>query len=126
MSQNSRDDNRGHQFLSATRRRNINVGRDARLTRNLLSGAAKTGEIHHNVAAIDARRDSNGIAATLIADRGDIDGGATMTADYVLAVLAIAFRATDAASIESGTVAIGFLDEHETQILIGDVDGEQM
>ena len=99
---------------------------DAQLTRNLLSGATQAGKIHHNVAAIDARRDSDGIAATLIADGRNINGGAAMTADDVLAVLTIAFRTTDAASIESGAVAVGFLDDHEAQSLVGDVHGEEM
>jgi len=99
---------------------------DAQLTRNLLSGMTEAGKIHHNVAAVDARRDADGIAATLIADGRNINGGAAMTADDVLAVLAVAFRATDTTSIESGAVAVGFLDDHETQHLIGDIYGEQM
>ena len=102
------------------------VEEDARLTRNLLSGATQAGKIHHDVAAIDVRGNVDGIAATLIADSRNVDGGAAMTADDVLAVLPIAFRATDAASIESGAVAVGFLDDHETQSLVGDVHGEQM
>ena len=97
---------------------------DAQLTWNLLSGVTQGGKIHHNVAAIDAGCDSNGIAAALIADRRDINRGAAMTADDILAVLAIAFGAADAASIESSAVAIGFLDDHEAQSLVGDVYGE--
>ena len=100
------------------------VKEDAQLARNLLSGMAQAGKIHHDVAAIDARCDSNGIAAALIADRRDINRGAAMTADDILAVLAIAFGAADAASIESSAVAIGFLDDHEAQSLVGDVYGE--
>ena len=102
------------------------VEENAQLTRNLLSGATEAGKFHHDVAAIDARRDSDGIAATLIANSRNIDGGAAMTADHILAVLAVAFRATDAASIESRAVAVRFLDDHETQILIGDVHSEQV
>ena len=102
------------------------VEEDAQLTRNLLSGATEAGKFHHNVAAIDARRDSDGIAATLIANSRNINGGAAMTADHILAVLAVAFRATDTASIEGGAVAIGLFDDHKTQRLIGDVHGEQM
>ena|ERR1700688_1236938 len=97
---------------------------DARLTRNLLSGATEAGKIHHDVAAIDARCDSNGIAAALISDTRNVDGRAAMTADDVLAVLAITFGATDAARIESGAVAVGLLDDHETQRLVGDIYGE--
>ena len=99
---------------------------DAQLTRNLLRGMTQAGKIHHNVAAIDVRCDADGIAATLIADGRNINRGAAMTADNVLAVLAIAFRATDAASIESGAVAVGFLDDHEAQRLVLDVHGKQM
>jgi len=99
---------------------------DAQLTRNLLRGMTQAGKIHHNVAAIDVRCDADGIAATLIADGRNINGGAAMTADNVLAVLAIAFGATDAARIESGAVAVGFLDDHEAERLTGDVYGEQM
>src|ERR1700730_8023531 len=102
------------------------VVEDAELTRNLLSGTTQAGKIHHDVAAIDVRCDTDGIAATLIADRRNINRGATMTTDDILAVLAIAFRATDAASIKSGAVAIRFLDDHKTQRLIGDVHGEEM
>jgi hypothetical protein len=97
---------------------------DAQLTRNLLSGVTQTGKIHHNVAAIDAGCDTDGIAAALISDTRNVDGRAAMAADYVLAVLAITFGATDAARIESGAVAIGFLDDHETQRLVGDIHGE--
>ena len=96
------------------------------LTRNLLSGATEAGQIHHDVAAIDVRCDADGIAATLITDRGNINGGAAMTADDVLAILTVAFRTTDAASIESGAIAVRFLDDHKTQRLIGDVYGEEM
>ena len=88
---------------------------DARLTRNLLSGVAQAGEIHHDVAAIDAGGDTDRIAAALISDTRNVDGRAAMTANDVLAVLTIAFGATDAARIESGAVTIGFLDDHETQ-----------
>src|ERR1700681_5034295 len=49
-----------------------------------------------------------------------------MTADNVLAVLSVAFRATDTASIESCAISVGFLDDHETQRLVGDVHGEEM
>src|ERR1700730_5925882 len=94
--------------------------------RNLLSGATQTGKVHHNVASVDVRCDADGIAATLIADRRNINGGAAMTADHILAVLPIAFRATDAASIESCAIAIGLFDDHKTQRLVGDVYGEQM
>ena len=97
---------------------------DARLTRNLLSGATKTGEIHHDVTAVDVRRDTDGIAAALISDTRNVDGRAAMTADDILAVLPITFGATDAARIESGAVAIGLLDDHEAQSLVGDVYGE--
>ena len=97
---------------------------DAPLTRNLLSGAAQAGKIHHDVAAVDAGCDTDGIAAALISDTRDVDGRAAMAADYVLAVLAITFSATDAARIESGAVAIGFLDDHKTQRLVGDIQGE--
>ena len=89
-----------------------------------MSGATKAGKIHDDVAAIDVRRDTDGIATTLIANGGNIDGGATMTADDVLPVLAITFGATDAASIESGAVAVGFLDDHEAQRLVTNVHGE--
>ena|ERR1700675_3032800 len=97
---------------------------DAQLTRNLLSGVTQTGKIHHNVAAIDAGCDTDGIAAPLISDTRNVDGRAAMAADYVLAVLTITLGATDAARIESGAVAIGFLDDHETQRLVGDIHGE--
>ena len=97
---------------------------DARLTRNLLSGATKTGEIHHDVTAVDVRRDTDGIAAALIADTRNVDGRAAMTADDILAVLAITFGATDTASVESYAIAIGLLDDHEAQSLVGDVYGE--
>src|ERR1700722_2533909 len=109
---------------SATRRRNINVGEHARLARNLLSGTPETGEIHHDVAAIDAGCDTDGIAAALVSDTRNVDGRAAMAADDVLAVLPIAFGATDAARIESCAVAIGFLDDHEAQGLIGNIHGE--
>src|SRR3984893_5750842 len=112
---------------SATRRRNIIVGEsDPQLTRNLLSGATQAGKIHHNVAAIDVRGNADGIAATLIADGRNVDGGAAMAADDILAVLSIAFRTTDAASIESCAVSVGLLDDHETQRLVRDVYGEKM
>src|ERR1700722_20370123 len=97
---------------------------DARLTRNLLSGATKTGEIHHDVTAVDVRRDTDGIAAALVADTRNVDGRAAMTADDILAVLAITFGATDTASVESCAIAIGLLDDHEAQSLVGDVYGE--
>src|ERR1700692_246927 len=97
---------------------------DARLTRNLLSGATEAGKIHHDVAAIDARCDSNRIAATLVADTRNVDGRAAMPRDCVLAVLAIPFGPADEASVERGAVAIGFLDDHETQRLVGDIHGE--
>src|ERR1700686_1831167 len=102
------------------------VEEDAQLARNLLSSMTQAGKIHHNVAAVDVRRHSDGIAATLIADGRDINGGAAVTANDVLAVLAIAFRAADAASIESGAVAVGLLDDHEAQSLLGDVHSEQV
>ena len=100
------------------------VEEDAQLARDLLSGPPETGKIHHDVAAIDVGCDTDGIAAALISDTRNVDGRAAMTADNVLAVLAITFGATNAARIESGAVAIGFLDDHETQRLIGDVHGE--
>ena len=97
---------------------------DARLTRNLLSGVAQAGEIHHDIAAIDAGCDADGIAAALISDTRNVDGRAAMTADDILAVLAITFGATDTASVESCAIAIGLLDDHEAQSLVGDVYGE--
>src|SRR3984893_5266976 len=112
---------------SATRRRNIIVGEsDPQLTRNLLSCATQAGKIHHNVAAINVRGNADGIAATLIADGRNVDGGAAMTADDILAVLSIAFRATDATSIESCAISVGLLDDHESQRLVRDVYGEKM
>jgi hypothetical protein len=62
----------------------------------------------------------------LIADGWSVNGGPAMTANDVLAILAIAFGATDAASVEGGAVAVGFLNNYERQSLIADVGSEEM
>src|SRR5580700_4468180 len=58
-----------------------------------------------------------GIAAAGLAYCWDVDGRATVAADYVLAVLAVAFGAANTAGVQRGAPAVRFLDDHETNRL---------
>src|SRR6266516_2865212 len=72
------------------------------------------------------RRYANGIASSLIADRGDIDRRGAMAANDILAVLPVTFRPADAACVQRRAPAVGLLDDHETQRLTASIDGKKM
>src|SRR5258706_4009565 len=82
--------------------------------------------IHNQVAALNTRRYTNGIAAARFANGRHINRRAAVPADYVLAVLAVAFRTAYPACIQRRAVAIRLLDDHEAQRLTVDSHGEQM
>src|SRR5437762_9603143 len=82
---------------------------------NLLGRLSEGGNVDHNVSSIDVRGHADGIAASLIANRGNINRGSAMLANHILPVLAIAFRAANPAGIQRDTPAIRLLDEHDTQ-----------
>src|SRR5215831_8415484 len=72
-------------------------------------------------------RHADGVATSGLADGWNIDGGAAMAADHVLAILAIAFGAADAASIERRAPAIGLFDDHEADgLACADIGREKM
>src|SRR2546429_4724217 len=75
------------------------------------------GNVDHDVSSIQARGHADGIAASLIANRGNENRRSAVAADDVLAVLAAAFRAANPAGIQGHPPAIGLFDEHEPQQL---------
>src|SRR5271163_3895133 len=66
------------------------------------------------------------ITSASFADRRDVNSAATVPTDYILAILAIAFRAADAASVERGAPTSRLLDDHESQRLPADIGGKQV
>src|SRR6266702_8965723 len=72
------------------------------------------------------RGHADGIASSLIADRGDINRRGAVAADDVLAVLPVTFRPADAARVQRRAPAVGLLDDHETQRLTASIDGKKM
>src|SRR5271167_5163202 len=72
------------------------------------------------------RRHANRIASACLADGWYIDCRATMPANDVLPILAIALGPADAASIQRGPIAIRLLNNHKAQRLPSGADRKQM
>src|SRR5260370_25368639 len=98
----------------------------AALLRNLARSLRQGRYIQHQVAAIHVRRDANRIAAALLADRGHVNCRSAVAANDVLSVLAVAFRAADAAGIQRPAVTVPPLDDEEAQPLPSDLQREKM
>src|SRR5258705_12437501 len=60
-------------------------------------GFGDGGDIHHDVGAVYTERDADRVATARFADGGDINCGAAVAANHILAVLAVGFRATNPA-----------------------------
>ena len=93
---------------------------------NLLGGRDERGNIQNKIAAIGVRWHADGIAPALISNRRHIDRRATVPADDVLSVLAIAFCATNPASVQSRAVTIRLLDNQEAHRLMAGSDVVEM
>lgn len=102
--------------VSDESRKHFSGGSNASLG-DLSEGVGDGGNVDDDIGAFDLERETDGIAATGFADRGNVNGGGAVAADDVLAVLAIAFRAADAASIERDAPALRLLDDKEAKIL---------
>src|SRR6266581_7026223 len=92
---------------------------------NLLGRLSEGGNVDHQVSSIHVRGHADGIAASLIANRGNVNRGSAVPAHDVLPFLAVAFRAANPAGIQRYAPAIGLLDDHEAQGLAARADGEK-
>src|SRR5271170_7435521 len=72
------------------------------------------------------RWNANRVAAASFADRRHINRGTAVPAHDVLPVLAIPFRAADAARVKGRAVTVRLLDDHEAQRLSTSADRKQM
>src|SRR5882672_8224534 len=89
----------------------------ARSFRDLGERVSDGGDIDDDVGAFDSERETDGIAAAGFADGGNVNGGAAVAANDVLAVLAITFGATDTASVERNAPALRLLDNDKAKVL---------
>src|SRR5258708_4013827 len=81
---------------------------------------------HDDVGAIHAKWHTHGITAAGFANRRNVNRGAAAAADYILAVLAIAFRAAYAAGVERNAPALRLLDHKKTERRVSRLHGEKM
>src|SRR5258707_8766678 len=78
------------------------------------------------VGPVYTERDADRVAAACFANGGDVNCGAAMAANHILAVLAVAFRAANAAGIQRDAPALRLLDDQEKEKLIGGVIRKKM
>jgi len=83
------------------------------ITWHLGEGSSYGGNVYDDVGSFDLKRKPDRIAAASFSDGGNVNGGRAMAAYDVLAVLAIAFRAADAASVERNAPALRLFDDEE-------------
>src|SRR5712672_1691342 len=96
------------------------------LLRHLFFRLRQRTHIHYQIAALNARGHTDRIAPANFANRRDIYRGPTVAANDILSILAIAFRAANTASIQSRSVSVRLLDDHEAQRLATHVNRKQM
>src|SRR5260370_41499108 len=99
--------------------------------RHLGEGTTEGRNIDDEVGAIYAEGHADRIAAAGFADGGNVNRRTAVAADHVLTVLAVAFRAADAARVECHAPALRLLDNQKTKRLIAgrrvrNVHGEEM
>src|SRR5258708_4403168 len=96
------------------------------LLRHLFFRLRQCAHIHYQIAALNARGHTDRIAPANFANRRHIYCRPTVAANDILPILAIAFRAANAASIQSRSVSVRLLDDHEAQRLATHVNRKQM
>lgn len=99
---------------------------EALLSRNELRRFNNGRNVDDNIAAVGLRGDADGITSALLTDGGDVNRRGTVAANHVLAVLALALRATNHTGIQGRAVAIGLLDHHEADWTAIGVQSEEM
>src|SRR5579884_275093 len=104
----------------------VRVANDERSLGDLGPALFEGGKLNGDVGWVGVEGNANGIAAALLANGGNVDRGGAVAADDVLAVLAVAFGATDAAGVESNAPAVGLLDDQEAERLASRLGGEEM
>src|SRR6267154_401323 len=96
------------------------------LLRHLFFRLRQRAHIHYQIAALNARGHTDRIAPANFANRRYIYRRPTLAANDILPILAIAFRAANAASIQRRAVSVGLFDDHEAQRLTTHVNRKQM
>src|SRR5689334_25326355 len=72
------------------------------------------------------RRKADRIAAASLAEGRNVDGGGTVAADNVLAVLAVVLGTADAAGVQGDAPAVWLLDDEEAERLAAVLGGKDV
>src|SRR5262249_8201362 len=84
---------------------------------DLGEGVRNGRDVDDDVRAFHLKRQAHWIAAARLANRGNVNRRSTVTANHILPVLTVAFRAANPARIERHAPALRLFDHQETKIL---------